>query len=721
MKIINILLVFCFAVFCNSTLQSQWSYPVTRIVDSTETYFGETLKDPYQWLENMESTEVTEWFRTQAAYCDEVIGKIPNRDKLIQELSELDKVKEVYYSSIRERNGNYFFNKRMQGEEMNKLYMRKGKNGSDELLFDPQNYDAGKKYTLGGWIISDNGKNVLIEITEKGKERPFLKILNTETKTFYIDELKTSSASRWLEGSDNTFMYQKYQGEDIHKMESTMDTRVFLHTLGKNTSEDKELLSRVHDPSLGFKPEEYPFINTDHLCNYIFAGKGTVDRNQELYYAPKSQLTSGNIDWKPFCKREDKITSIIGYKDEVYMLTSRDAVNFKIVKTSLSNPDIKSAQLIFSGNDKKITSLRTSKDYMIITQMHNGVQSYISKLNFESGKVETVEIPLKGTISVNPYSPFSNECSVANSDWTIPANIYSISLNDNSFSKGVFNIEFKYPGIENLTAEEIEVSSHDGVKVPLTIIYDKTKLKKDGSNICFLTGYGAYGSSRNPAFNTFMLPMIGRGVVYAVAHVRGGGEKGEDWHRAGWKTTKPNTWKDFIACGDYLVNNGYTSKDKLAGTGGSAGGILIGRAITERPDLFKVAVPQVGSMNPLRMEFSPNGPVNVPEFGTVTIEEEYRALKEMDSYENLIEGEKYPATLITTGFNDPRVISWVPAKFAAKMQFANTSDNPILLHVDFSTGHFGGETMSSRFKNISDVYSFILWQCGDPEFQPKAN
>jgi prolyl oligopeptidase len=187
------------------------------------------------------------------------------------------------------------------------------------------------------------------------------------------------------------------------------------------------------------------------------------------------------------------------------------------------------------------------------------------------------------------------------------------------------------------------------------------------------------------------------------------------------KTTKPNTWKDFIACTEYLINNGYVSRDRIACTGGSAGGILVGRAVTERPDLFKAAVPTVGSMNPLRMEFSPNGPGNIPEFGTVKIEEEFRALMEMDSYHNTVKGEKYPAFLITTGFNDPRVISWVPAKFAAKMQSFNGSANPVLLKVDYKTGHFGGEITSERFRNTADIYSFVLWQCGHPDFQPGSN
>jgi prolyl oligopeptidase len=713
--------IFFLNLFFVSNTYSQWNYPPSRTVDSTETYFGETISDPYQWLENLESTEVTDWFQSEADYCEQVISKIPNRDKLVQEMTDLDNIKEVYYSSIKERGGRYFFNKRLKGEEISKLYYRDGIHGSDILLFDPQNYEPGKNFTLGGYDVSDDGKEVLLDITENGKEVSFIRILKVDTKTLYPDEIETASVFGWLEGSDNTFIYEKYQGDDVHKMETLMDMKIMIHTVGENNSGDKEILSRVHDLDLKFAPSDYPYIVIYNNCNYMFAGKGTVDPNQELYIAPKSELLSGKINWKQFCSKGDEITSFIGYGDDVYLLTSKNAPDYKIIKTSLKNPDIQNAKLILSGDGKAIESFDFTKDYLIITQMHNGIQTYISKMNFKDDIAEAVEMPLNGTINMSPYSPFSNECVVYNSNWTTPSNFYNINLENNSFDKGAFNIKFEYPEIENIIAEEVEVPSHDGVMVPLTIIYDKTKVNKDGSNICYMNGYGAYGNIRKPGFSVSMLPMIHRGVVYAVAHVRGGGEKGEAWYRAGWKTTKPNTWKDFIACGEYLVNNGYTSKDKLAGTGGSAGGILIGRAITERPDLFRVAVPQVGSMNPLRMEFSPNGPVNIPEFGTVTIEEEFKALKEMDSYQHLEKGVNYPATLITTGFNDPRVISWVPAKFAAKMQNVNSSANPVLLHVDYSTGHFGGETMSDRFKNLADIYSFIMWQCGNPDFQPKAN
>ena len=721
MKTILSLILILISVCFNSILQAQWTYPESKTDDSSNTYFGETINDPYQWLEDLKNQEVIDWFKSEANYADEIISKIPNRETLVSEMTELDKVKKIKYGSIKERNGTYFYGKRLPGEEIFKLYSRKGISGEEVLIFDPDNYEPGKKYTLGSWIVSDNAKKIILAITENGKEIPFLRILNAETGDLYPDKISAAYIMGWIQSSDKSFVYLKLQGDDVHNMDSKLNSKVMLHNTGEDNSADKLLLSAANDPELQIKPEEYPYIDWYDLSDYIFAGKSSVDNYMELYFAPKSELVSGKINWKPLCKRSDKLTSFVANKDDIYFLTSKDASNFKIISTNLKNPDIANAKTVFEESEKKIESISCTKDYLIIKQIYNGIETSLSKLDFNTQKVTPLDLPLNGSTSIFPLSPLSNDCYVWNSNWTTPSNLYSLNLETGIFEKGAFNITFDFPGIENIVSEEIEVPSHDGVMVPLSIVYDKTKLNKDGSNICYLDGYGAYGISTNPFFNTYMLPMLKRGVVYAYAHVRGGGEKGDDWYKAGWKKTKPNTWKDFIACGEYLVNNGYTSKDKLAGTGTSAGGILIGRAMTERPDLFKVAIPQVGSLNTVRAELSPNGPVNVPEFGTVKIEEEYRALKEMDSYLHLTPGVKYPATLITTGFNDPRVISWIPGKFAAKMQKLSTSENPVLLHVDYSTGHFGGETMSDYFKNLSDIYSFILWQCGDPDFQPKVN
>lgn len=233
-----------------------------------------------------------------------------------------------------------------------------------------------------------------------------------------------------------------------------------------------------------------------------------------------------------------------------------------------------------------------------------------------------------------------------------------------------------------------------------------------------MDSYGAYGFSMSPWFNVFENSLAVKGVVLAIPHVRGGSEKGQDWYKAGYKTTKPNTWKDFISCGDYLVAKGYTSSNKLAGTGTSAGGILISRAITERPDLFAAAICNVGVANAMRAEFSSNGPVNIPEFGTVKDESECKALYEMDGMQHVKTGVKYPAVMCVAGWNDPRVVAWQPGKFAAAVQNASTSGKPVLMKVNYDNGHFT-EDKDVTFANFADQFAFALWQCGHPDFQQK--
>jgi prolyl oligopeptidase len=251
--------------------------------------------------------------------------------------------------------------------------------------------------------------------------------------------------------------------------------------------------------------------------------------------------------------------------------------------------------------------------------------------------------------------------------------------------------------------------------VPLSIIHLKD-MPMNGSSCCILDGYGAYGSSATPAFG-IRLSVALRGVVLAHAHPRGGSEKGEAWYKAGYKTTKPNTWKDFISCAEYLVNKGYTSPQRLGGTGTSAGGILISRAITERPDLFAAAVCNVGCANAMRGEFSPNGPVNTPEFGTVKDPVECKALYEMDGVQHVQPGIKYPAVLGVGGWNDPRVPAWQPGKFVAALQNASTSERPVFMKVNFDNGHFTEEKIVT-FKNFAGQYAFLLWQSGHKDFQP---
>ena len=286
-------------------------------------------------------------------------------------------------------------------------------------------------------------------------------------------------------------------------------------------------------------------------------------------------------------------------------------------------------------------------------------------------------------------------------------------FSEENFEQNIIPTELK-----NVSVKEIEIPSHDGTMVPLSII-QSNNIKLDGNNRVLMTGYGAYGISDNPYMDRFLLNWINTGGVYVIAHVRGGGEKGDSWHKSGFKTTKPNTWKDFIACTEYLIKKKYTSPKKLAIWSGSAGGIMIGRAITERPELYKAAIIRVGLLNTLRSEFAPNGKNNVKEFGTVNDSIEFKALYKMDAYHNIKNGVKYPALMLTAGMNDARVAAWQPAKFAARLQNATNSVNPILLSVDFEGGHGFEAEKNKRNKETANILSFALWQTGHPDYQPK--
>jgi prolyl oligopeptidase len=348
----------------------------------------------------------------------------------------------------------------------------------------------------------------------------------------------------------------------------------------------------------------------------------------------------------------------------------------------------------------------------------DGIDNHIYKYNFATKQTSEINLPYTGAAYVFCLDDKTNNCFAGVTSWNKPYTEFNYNAETDEFSPSMFNPPPVYPeAYQDLQVEEVEVKGHDGVMIPLSIIYKKG-ITLDGSNVCLMDSYGAYGSSMTPYFNYLENSLVVKGVVIAIPHVRGGSEKGEEWYKAGYKTTKPNTWKDFNSCAEYLIAKGYTSPERLAGTGTSAGGILISRAITERPDLYAAAICNVGCANAMRMETAPNGPGNIPEFGTVKDSIECLALYEMDGVQHVVKDTKYPAVICIGGWNDPRVIAWEPGKFAAALQNATTSGKPVLMKVNYDNGHFT-EDKSVTFANFADQFAFAMWQCGHPDFQLK--
>ncbi|HUE37555.1 MAG TPA: prolyl oligopeptidase family serine peptidase, partial [Candidatus Acidoferrum sp.] len=697
--------------------RGQWNYPPTKTVDASDSYFGKMYSDPYRWLENLKDDDVKTWFKAQAKLTDDELAKIPARDALVQEWLALDKLRPAAYSDISYQRGRVFYKKTLGGENVGKLYFREGWNGTEKLLFDPNTYKPGVTTMIQSVVPSWNGKYIAMGLSSGGAEWSEIRILDVDKDMLLPDRIYPSwGAFGWLR-DNKSFSYDATSVSDIKSIDIELNQKTRVHKLGTMVEEDRDIFSDVTHPELEITSKEDPAAYVEESYpNYIIGEVGTVQNEIRVYYAPASELRHDQIKWNVLCQRSDNLLDrgLEFDGDYVYAVTDAGAPKYKVVRTNIKNPDWAHAETVIPETTDSIQSIRKSRHYLIITYS-TGVANRLVKYDLATGKTEDIQLPGSGTVDVSCPDWKSDRWLVYITSWTSPVTIYDYDAQNDTFKKSIFNTDVTYPGFDELVSEEVQVPGHDGTMIPLSIIYKKG-MAMDGSHNCILTGYGAYGINLNPHFS-ILNSIATHGVVVAIAHVRGGSEYGEAWYKAGFKTTKPNTWKDFISCAEYLVKNGYTSPGKLAGTGTSAGGILISRAITERPDLFGAAVCNVGCANAMRLEFTPNGPVNTPEFGTVKDPVECQALYEMDGVQHVEKGVKYPAVMGVGGWNDPRVAPWQPGKFVAALQAASTSGKPVLMKVNYDNGHFTEDKMVT-FRNFASQDAFMLWQTGDKEFQP---
>ena len=725
MKVLLIFVSLFFALFIQSCSQKlPPKPPLAEVKPVEDVYFGKKIDDPYRYMENLKDTTVGKWMKAQSDYAREVLNSIKGRQSLIDKMMDFDKRKSSKVSNLRITDNNvYFYLKLTPADETGKLYTRNGFEGNESLLFDPSTYskDTTQKYVISDISPSDDGSLIAFEIAPNGSESSLMLIMNVKDKKLYPEQIDRcwGAGTSWL--PDNSgFLFNRLNSNDVHDKEREKNSKSYLHKLGTDPSKDKDFFSLAKNPNMGIKPEDIPIVFYDKDSHYLFAILATVDNRINAFYAPVSEINNSSINWKRLFKPEDEVYNFAATDKDLYVYTPKNSPKFKILKTSLKNPDLKNAEVVVpEDSEGTITSFNLTNEGLYYSVSKNGVQENLYRLPYGVKNATKVSLPFTaGSLSLSTKGVRFPDVWVTILGWTSDFKRYRYLPDKNQFKLETLSSSAEFPEFDDLTVEELMVPSYDGVKVPLSLIYKKG-LKKDGNNPVFIFGYGAYGISMSPYFSPNRLLWVAKGGILAIAHVRGGGELGDSWYKGGYKTTKPNTWKDLISCTEYLINEKYTSPKKIAINSASAGGILIGRAMTERPDLFAVAIPEVGDLNTIRAEESPNGPVNIPEFGTVKDSVQCISLIEMDSYVHLKKGEKYPATLITAGMNDPRVIAWEPAKFAARLEADNASDKPILFWVDYTAGHGIGNTKSKQFESLADVYSFALWQTGNPDFQIK--
>ena len=681
-----------------------------------DVYHDTTLEDPYRYMENLKDPEVVNWMKANTEYAESVLNSIPEKDKLLSKIKELDSRTASRISDVNITDDDtYYYLKTRPEDESGKLYVRDGYGGSEKLLLDPEKYKEGEEvYTILSLAPNQKGDKVAVRLAPDGSENGELLILDKAGNRLE-KPLDLVEAFGWI--GDDHVTYTKLNSAEISDMNRQLNLKSYLHQLGTPQAEDVVILSAEKNPGLEIKPEEIPIVFYDKDLDETFGVVVTVNKAAKLYMGEGDKQKPES--WKQIASQEDEVSNVVNSEDALYYLSFKNAPNFKIVKSSMEKPAFSEGKVVVEEPESgPIDNLTTTKDGLFYTVKSNGVETKLFFLPKDGQTPREIKLPFTaGSVGISSKGPKYRDLWVSLSGWTSPSKRFKYDLDTNNFELQPLSTPADYPELENLVAKEIMVTSHDGVQVPVSLVYNKNT-KLNGENPTLLYGYGSYGASTGPFFSPLLLAYTLYDGIFVVPHVRGGGELGDDWHRAGQKLNKPNTWKDAIAAAEYLVEQGYTNPEKLTIMGGSAGGILVGRAITERPDLFTAAIPAVGAMNTVRMEESPNGRVNAPEFGTVKDAEEFKGLLEMDSYHHLRKGTEYPAALITSGMNDPRVIAWEPAKFAARMQVANASDKPILLHTDFDSGHGIGNQKSKTFENFANMFAFSLWQSEHPKFQP---
>ncbi|AXT62177.1 prolyl oligopeptidase [Aquimarina sp. AD10] len=700
--------------------------PLAESIKTVDLYHGKELEDPYRNLENLEDSLVVDWLKKQGDFAFETLNKIQGKQRLIDLQKGYGKEKSYFIRSVKNTsNGKYFYLKTIAGDDIAKLYFRTSIDGKEVLLFDPVQFELGSDSTyIINYIKPDwEGEKIAVSLSKQGDEISKVITIDVFSKKVLSGIVKNCNPNfggiQWL--PDNSgFIYQFFPKVDPKDPSYGLHTKAILYSIGENADELHEVFSKSNNPNLKLKDEDFPIVQvyTDS-DQYVFGKVSGASSFKDMYYKKHEDLLLNQSEWKLLYRESDMVNKIILDDQDLIFLSAKNASNFQICKTSILQPNFKSPQVLVSEDkDAVVSDVEITKDGIFYVCVKNGVEAKL--YHYRNGVSKELKLPIpSGNIQISSKGSKYDYLKITCTGWTKSPTSYLYNFKTNKYKQTNLNLTIEYPAFENLEVKEVEVPSHDGVLIPLSIIYKKG-IKKNGKNPTLFFSYGSYGGALNPFFDSSFLTWVTEGGVLAIAHVRGGGEKGEAWHKAGFKTTKPNTWKDMIACTEHMIQKGYTKPEKSAIWGTSAGGIMAGRAITERPDLYAAAVLYSPSLNLVRSEIQPNGLNSVKEFGTVKIKEEFEALLEMDSYHHIKENTSYPATLIAAGVKDGRVVVWDPAKFAARLQASNSSDNPILFAVDFESGHGGMNNGALKvYEQFANTLSFAFWQTGHPDYQPE--
>ncbi len=675
-------------------------YPQSPKHNVVDTYFGTEVLEPYRWLENDRSYETLEWVTAQNKVTESYLSTIPYRDAIKKRIKELSNYPKFGVPFL--KNGKTYFYKNDGLQNQNVLYVFENTNSQPRVVLDPNKLSADGTVALNQIEFSKNGKYLAYSIARSGSDWNEIYVLDLSTNTLLNDVVKWVKFSGIAWKGDG-FFYSAYDAPVAGKEYSNKNEfhKIFFHKLGQNQTDDKLI-----------------FENKKHALRNCSAS--TSDDEKYLFITETESTTGNSLYFKELTDVESDIITLVSNFDNdysvvdcinnsIYVLTNQNAPNQQLVAINPLQPEQANWKTIISESEIVLESIYIAGG-KFIAKYNGNASNQVSIYDFSGKKSGEIKLPTIGTISSFSGSLNENDAYYSFVSFTYPPTIYKLDIALNT-SILYQKAEVKFNPNDFVTEQQF-FTSKDGTKVPMFITYKKG-IKLNGKNPLMLYGYGGFNINVNPSFNTGRIPFIENGGIYVVANIRGGGEYGEKWHQAGTKLQKQNVFDDFIAAAEYLIAKGYTSKKKIAINGGSNGGLLIGACLTQRPDLFAVAVPEVGVLDMLRYQKFTIGWAWATDYGTSEESKEmFNYLIAYSPLHNVKMGVKYPATLIMTGDHDDRVVPAHSFKFAATLQAANKGNYVSLIRIDQKAGHGAGKPIAKVIDAQGDMWSFVMWNLG---------
>ena len=686
--------------------------PVARKGDVKDVYFGETVSDPYRWMENPQDPDWLPYLKAQNVHARATLDAIPGRDRLGARIQALSGDTALTFE-VQRAGGKLFYQQRPAGADNFKLFVRG--DGPDRVLVDPTALGGATGHvSLDWWKASPDGRFLVYGLSPNGSEDSVLHVLEVAGGRDLPERIANTQYTdpQWFDDGSGFFYTQLTS--PVGTPERFLDAQARFHRLGSDPANDPILMKRGLDPAVTYDRIQTPIILTFRDADHVVLALHDVRPEFRALVAPTADVLAGHARWTPVSTFEDEVTDLDLHDGRLYLLANRGAPLGRVVVTPVVAPSLATAAVVVPDGPVVIEELARAKDGLYLRLMNGGIGG-LRKLD-PQGRLTNVALPFDGTIAALASTPEEPGVLMNYTGWLTPADVWLVSPDGEARPTGLT----PKPAIDVSAYETFRgfATAKDGTKIPFSLIYRKG-LKRDGSTPAWVSAYGSYGAAAyTPSFAWRTLALVDAGFIVGYANVRGGGEYGRPWHKAGQLKNKPNTWRDLIAVCEHLCADGWTAKSRLAIGGRSAGGITMGRAMTERPDLFAAVIDGVGWSNPLRYVVEQEGYTEEPEWGAISDPAGYRALKEIDSYQHVRDGGAYPAVLLTTGVTDSRVAPFHVAKMTARLQAATSSGKPILLRVDYDAGHGIGSTRGQQDREAVDTYAFLLWRTGVMGYQP---